>query len=67
MIHVLALLSLMSQGPDSCCLEVMRLWLESEGLVPATWSTFIEILQDMNLTELSKDVYRALHYRLDRN
>ena len=54
-------------GVDSCYLEVMRRWLDSEGLQPTTWATFIEILEDMNLPELSKDVHRALHYRLDRS
>ena len=54
-------------GDDSCCMEVMSRWMDEEGLKPATWATLIEILQDMNRTELSNDVYRSLHYRLDHS
>ena len=40
--------------------------MDEDGLKPATWATLIEILQDMNLTELANDVHRSLHYRLER-
>ena len=52
-------------GNDSCYLDVMRRWLDSQGLQPVNWATFIEIIQDLSLMELSNDIRRALHYRID--
>ncbi|CAI8040948.1 hypothetical protein GBAR_LOCUS22761 [Geodia barretti] len=54
-----------SHGDDQCMYDVVQRWLDHQGLEPITWATFIEILEDMNLTELSRDVHRALHYRID--
>ena len=41
--------------------EILRAWLNSEGKQPVTWATLIEVLHDIGLTSLAKDVSAVLH------
>ena len=37
-------------------LEILLEWLQGRGTKPVTWETLVEILKDMELSELAKDI-----------
>ena len=39
---------------------ILRRWLQGEGKKPVTWSTLIDVLRDMDLSELAQAVLEAL-------
>ena len=41
--------------------EILRAWLNGEGKQPVTWATLIEVLHDIGLASLAKDVNAILH------
>ena len=44
-------------GPDTCCQEMFKLWLDSPD---ATWGNLIELLDDSEFKELVGQVKSAL-------
>ena len=44
-------------GPDTCCREMFKLWLDSPN---ATWGNLIELLVDSEFKELAGQVKNAL-------
>ena len=44
-------------GPDTCCREMFKLWLDSPD---ATWGNLIELLVDSEFKELAGQVKSAL-------
>ena len=41
--------------------EILREWLNGEGKQPVTWATFIEVLRDIELSSLAKDIIAVLY------
>lgn len=46
-------------GPVDCCQATMKLWLRGKG-IDATWAALIELLDDIDQSELAKQVKSAL-------
>ena len=48
-------------GPDATdiILEIFRQWIEGKGM-PVEWATLIEVLKDIGLTELAREMEKAL-------
>lgn len=46
-------------GPEDCCQAIMKCWLKGKGK-DATWAILIELLDDINQSELAKQVKSAL-------
>ena len=40
--------------------EILTLWLQGQGKKPVTWSTLIDVLRDMDLSELAQAIQKAL-------
>ena len=47
------------KGHVACCQEMFMFWLEGKGK-EATWELFIELLDDIDQSELAKQVKAAL-------
>jgi len=47
------------QGHLACCQEMFRRWLNGKGK-KATWETLIEVLGDIDQSELAKQIKTAL-------
>ena len=45
-----------SDVPEEINRVVLELWLKGKGKQPATWGTLIEVLKDVNLTDLAKEI-----------
>ena len=48
------------KGPVACCREMLVTWLKGKGR-EATWEVLIELLEDIDQSELAKMVKTALH------
>lgn len=40
--------------------EILNLWLQGKGRLPATWQTLIEFLQDIGLNRLAHEIKSIL-------
>ena len=36
--------------------EILEQWITGKGEEPVTWATLVEVLQDVELTELASDI-----------
>ena len=45
-----------SDTPEQINRVVLELWLKGKGKQPATWGTLIEVLKDIDLTNLAKEI-----------
>ena len=48
------------EGHAACCREMFMLWLSGKGK-EATWEVLLELLEDINQSELARKVINALH------
>ena len=48
--------------PETCCREMMQLWLNGRGRQPATLKQLIKILRDCNLRDPAQQVEEAIPY-----
>ena len=46
--------------PESCCREMMQMWLRGMGTQPATWELLVEILRNCSLIVLARQVEEAI-------
>ena len=42
--------------PERINEEILRQWLSGKGKQPVTWATLIEVLHDIGLSTLAKDI-----------
>ena len=52
-------------GPVACCREMFAYWVKGKGR-KATWEVLIELLDDIDQSELAKKIETALHFSLLR-
>ena len=53
------------KGPVACCREIFVYWVKGKGR-KATWEVLIELLDDIDQSELAKKIETALHFSLLR-
>ena len=42
--------------PEQINEEILRQWLSGKGKQPVTWATLVEVLRDIGLSTLAKDI-----------
>ena len=45
---------------DSCCRDILQLWLMGEGVRPCTWRKLIQIIEDSDQEMLVKEIKAVL-------
>ena len=48
-------------NPEDINSEVLRLWIEGKGKMPVTWRTLVNVLRDVDLTQLADDIEVIQH------
>lgn len=55
-----AIVSQCQRDADEINREILTRWLQGRGKLPVTWSTLIDVLRDMELSELAQVIQEAL-------
>ena len=41
-------------------IDILKEWLQGKGMKPVTWQTLVDVLKDIGLSELAKDIEASL-------
>lgn len=56
-----------SDVPEQMNMMILELWLGGKGKQPATWGTLIEVLKNVDLTDLTKEIEAVICYIVKAN
>ena len=48
--------------PETGCKEMFQMWLKGRGVVPATWRTLVELLEDFGHKTLAADIRKCFKF-----
>lgn len=49
-----------SNNPEMIAIKIFQKWINGDGKTPATWATLIQVLKDLKMNRLCRDIENSL-------